>query len=40
LEAKDLLFPEFPVISGARKKSHLACNHEAQISPNRWRGNL
>ena len=25
------------MISGSRKKSHLACNHEAQISLKRWR---
>jgi len=40
LKAKELVFPEFPVISGARKKTHLACNHEAQISPYLWRGVL
>jgi hypothetical protein len=40
LKAKELVYSEFPVISGARKKSHLACNHEAQISPYLWRGAL
>ncbi|KPK94182.1 MAG: hypothetical protein AMJ94_02130 [Deltaproteobacteria bacterium SM23_61] len=29
MKAKELVFSEFPVISWARKKSHLACNHEA-----------
>jgi hypothetical protein len=38
LKTKELVFSEFPVISWARKKSHLACNHEAHISPHRWRG--
>jgi len=28
------------VISWARKESHLACNHEAHISPKLWRGIL
>jgi hypothetical protein len=37
LKGKELVFPEFPVISGARKKSHLACNHEAHIAPYLWR---
>ncbi|KPK88345.1 MAG: hypothetical protein AMJ94_15380 [Deltaproteobacteria bacterium SM23_61] len=37
MKAKELVYSEFPVISWARKKSHLACNHEAPISPNRWR---
>ena len=38
LKAKEFVFAEFPVNSWARKKSHLACNHEAHISPHRWRG--
>jgi len=38
LKAKELVFSECPVISWARKKSHLARNHEAHISPHRWRG--
>ncbi|KPK85039.1 MAG: hypothetical protein AMJ94_19490 [Deltaproteobacteria bacterium SM23_61] len=38
MKVKELVFSEFPVISLARKKSHLACNHEAPISPNWWRG--
>jgi len=25
------------VISGSQKESHLACNHEAQLSPYLWR---
>jgi lactoylglutathione lyase len=37
LKTKELVFSEFPVISWARKKSHLACNHETHISPYRWR---
>jgi hypothetical protein len=40
LKAKELVFSEFPVNSWARKKSHLACNHEAPISSRRWRGSL
>ena len=38
LKAKEFVFSEFPVISWARKESHLAGNHEAPISPHRWRG--
>jgi hypothetical protein len=38
LKGEELVYLKCPVISGARKKSHLACNHEAHISPNLWRG--
>jgi hypothetical protein len=38
LKDKELVFSECPVISWARKENHLACNHEADISPNLWRG--
>jgi hypothetical protein len=38
LKAKEQGSPEFPVISGGRKESHLACNHEASISLYVWRG--
>jgi hypothetical protein len=39
LKGKELIFSECPVISWARKESHLACNHEADIYSHRWRGN-
>jgi hypothetical protein len=38
LKGEELVYLKCPVISGARKKSHLACNHEAHISPYLWRG--
>ncbi len=36
--AKELVFFECSVIPGARKESHLACNHEARVSPKMGRG--
>jgi hypothetical protein len=38
LKPKELVFSECPVISWARKESHIACNHEAAIPSWLWRG--
>jgi hypothetical protein len=40
MEDKELVCIKCAVISGARKKSQLACNHEAHIPLELWRGFL
>ena len=38
LRAKEMVYSECQVIPGSRKKSHIACNHEAAIPSWLWRG--
>jgi hypothetical protein len=35
---KEIVYSECGVIPGPRKASHIACNHEAHITPWWWRG--